>query len=501
MSSPYTEVLEPGNPVGIGQVVKMEYWIGYGLMDTGPTDYIAWTESYKEGITLSDIQWGFVNTGTQKGNEITGKISFTLHDIAGTLFNKYMHLKHGIDFIYFIGPDSTGAMWSGIPALFQVEPENCSLEFSQTQGFTYTISGISAFSVARSKQIVSPSKFDITGVTNGTGNTFEKVLKDDLTKEWNNLLKSCKKPTAEIEIICDRNDVADYYFDRTPVTTDTKTDDGKEDTFQYSITQNTSISDAITGLWHNIFSEADDANLNTRIRVDFKKWEGSKIQVVVQFTDFECDDALINPMKICVGSDKTCADKSAYRGEIASINLNDITNKFLRPQEKKPQESGNTSPKGSEKSPPASCPSGDRKYPIDHSGKSGAEMPWHASGFDKKGEGDKMGYWGQMYDLIQKNNATPLEIEINMAYTSAFTPEPHDPKSAKLKPGLKTMVSTIDLKQGADFKFFWYKDPDCAELIENPIISGTYRISEVNHQIGLSGNQTVVKLSHLQLGD
>ena len=63
------------------------------------------------------------------------------------------------------------------------------------------------------------------------------------------------------------------------------------------------------------------------------------------------------------------------------------------------------------------------------------------------------------------------------------------------------MVSSIDIKQGAELEFYWYTEPTCSILVKNPVISSSYRISEVTHQIGLSGNQTVVKLSHLQLGE
>jgi len=502
--------MSSGTPVGMKDVVKMEYVIGYGVFDTGMSDWLAFDNSFEFGVSLSDIQWGFVNTGTQKGNEITGKITFTLHDIAGVLFQKYMHIKTGIDYIYFNGPKSDGSLWDGKDALFMVDADNCSLEFSATQGFTYTIAGISAFAVARTKQVAIAADAVITGVLGGDAKHFKKILTDDLTKTWNDKVDICKAGTAKIKIEFEDAPVGSY-LERQPVTGDTKVEDpkakNKPKTFQYNITRDTNLSDAITGLWNSIYQNDKDQANKVRVRVDFKEWKGDLVTAVVKFSDKTMDDALANHMKICVGDDvnckckdhdKNCDNSKIYRGELASISLNDMVNKFLIHEQVKVTENGNTITSGSSKGKTVKCTTTSRKYKNDYSSKTKGDMSWNASGLNPTGEGNRPGYWAQVYDLIQKNNVTPLEIEINMAYTFDFTPASH---GGKLKDGLEGLISSIHITQGADFEFFWYEDENCAKLVKNPVISGKYRISEVNHQIGLGGNQTVVKLSHLQLGD
>ena len=484
-----------GTPVGVKDVVKMNYYIGYGVMDNGLDGTIAWTESFKEGVSLSDIQWTFVNSATQGGKETTGKITFTIHDIAGTMFNKYMHLKTGIDWIYYWGPDSEGNLWGGDFALYMVDAENCSLEFSATQGFTYTIAGISAYAVARTKQMVCPASFGITGVESGGSPMFATALEVDLLKTWNEKLKSCKKVGAEVVIEYDTTVCPDY-FARSPKTVDTK-DAGTPTTFNYQVAQNTTIADAIVGLWNDVYATNSDKENKVRCRVDFKEWKGGPYKVIVKFTDKTVEDAVdIGPMYICVGDDINCAG-AEYRGELASIGLNDMSNRYLLHMEKKPKEADGVAPKGAEEPTPPSCPSTETAYGSDFSSKDGAETPWHASNLDDPQEQDKTNYWHQMYKLVQDGFVAELEIEVNMPYTHDFTPKS---QGGKLADALEGLASVIHMKQGAYLDFYWYKDPNCAELIRNPVISSTYRISEVNHQIGLGGNQTVVKLSHLQLG-
>lgn len=502
----YTAVVNPGSPVGLGQVVWMDYIIGYGKFDLGMENWLAYRTSFQEGVSLSSIQWSFVNTGTQKGNEITGKISFTLHDIAGALFEKYMHIKTGIDYLYFVGPKSDGNLWdSGLPSLYQVDPEGCSLEFSATQGFTYTIAGISAVSTSKSTQISAPADFGITGVIGGTNQTFIETVVVELVSQWNKKVMDTCKTGAQIELILDGSKEKNaIYMVRPPVTIDKKNGGENDNTFNFSVKMNESLHDIITRLWTEIFQNTDDTNpnndvkKNVRVRVDFEKWEGNKITCQILFTDDTADTVLTNPMKICVGDDKNC-EGAPYRGELASINLNDIVNKFLIHEGFQGTEANGTAPSGSEVKPPVpNCVTEKIKtYPNDHGTASESNMDWKASGFLKSPEGGAAsGYWGQVFRLIKDNNATPLEIEINMSYTSDFTPDIH---TGKLKTGIQGMASTIDLTQGAELEFYWYSNPNCDSLVLSPVISSSYRISEVSHQIGLSGNQTVVKLSHLQL--
>lgn len=495
-----------GTPVGLADVVKMEYVLGYGRFDLGMTEPLAWTDSFKEGISLSEIQWTFVNTGSQKGTETTGKISFTLHDIAGLLFEKFMHLKTGIDFIYFYGPTSDGKLWtSGVPSLYQVDPSACSLEFSATQGFTYTFSGISAVTASRSKKLISaPAEFGLSGTINGTNQTFAQSVQE-LVQQWNAVALKSGKPNSQIELIIDESkEINSKYMKRQPVSVDKQNGGDNNKTFSFKVSKGDTIHKAVTELWFQIFQNSDekkcdnDLKMHVKPRVDFVKWgDGGKITCQILFSDKTVDDALNNRLRICVGDDDNCRD-AQYRGELAGINLNDIASQFLIPEDYAGSEAGGTAPAGSEeKTEKTTCKKDVRKYPNDHGNATQSSMDWKSNGFLKSPEGGKIsGYWGQMYNLIHDNTATPLEIEINMPYTSDFTPKIH---CGILKCGIEGMASTIDLTQGADLDFFWYDNPNCDKLVISSIISSHYRISEVSHQIGLSGNQTVVKLSHLQL--
>jgi hypothetical protein len=325
-----------GSPVGYKDVVKMEYEIGYGTFDSGMEGRLAWTDSFKQGITLSDIQWSFVNTATDKGDETEGKISFTLHDIAGLLFEQFMYLKLSAKYIYFIGPKTSGEKWGGTHSLYQVDKEACSMEFSQTQGFTYTFAGTAAAAVSKSNIAASPYEFTLTNVLSGTYKTFKDIVEKELVKQWNDKIEGEKAGTAKIKVeVSPTDELNDKYHTRPPLNNDTQGEGAPGGTFQYSVKQGTTIYDAISKLWTQVFQNASDVENRVRLRVDFHKWEGGDVALKVFFTDKSIEDSIVTSVAICVGDDDNCKGWP-YRGELASIDFKEISKTITYLGEKKP---------------------------------------------------------------------------------------------------------------------------------------------------------------------
>jgi len=489
-----------------GDVIMMHYKVYLAEVDTGNNKkLLADTFSYKLGVSCSEIKWGFDNGGAY-GHDINNKrISITLHDIAGKLIADIVKIQSMKYWIYFVGPTSTGELWSGPPVIYSPDPKDCKIEFSPTQGFTYTISGIPAMTLPSSQAVTNSQEFSLTGFAGdgiSKGSTFADYLKKHLVARWNSYItQDLKKPQAKIKIIPDESHP--LMKNRAQVTV--KNEKGTQDRIEpFKVPAGKSISDVITELWETRFKKKEkDLQKNKHgsighrptLQIFFEKWKGKEVVIHVKFTDNKDAKSTSNNLDICIGSDMNCVG-SLYRGQLVSMDFGPLYSQMQAISNHIDNAKGSTDPHRS-----TGAQGGNDGGDVETGVNENEARPGHenitelpfSSGLTKKSDGS----WGLIDAVIKAGNVPKFTIGVELPYSYAFTPDVH---GGLLKPLIDGLITGgIATNQGANLEFFWYTDPNCSVLIKQPEISGTYRIATVTHTIGLSGNTTQVTLATLNI--
>lgn len=475
-----------GTPVGISDVVRLEYMLGIGLMDTGIESMLAWTDSFTVGVTLSSISWGFINPGATSGDSTNAKITVTLHDIAGQLFNDFIKIRRGSYYLYFLGPQSSGPLMGGDWIIYQTLPDDCSIEFSQTQGFTYTISGNPLIMTARAAAFIPTEPITLTGTTDGVSKTgtYRDYIKE-LEILWNRQTKD--KPTAQIEVSFEGKN---EYPDRKP--NKTLKSDGNSPDFINFTAEREPLVGIIRNLWDSSFNTAKDIERKVGMEVNFKESKGGSNKIVITFYDIDSEKPAETTPVICVGDDVNCAGQ-IYRGQLSGINLNSIA-QILMPTDANKQDNG-AAPEGSDSNtntPQPASPNTTAGQKVDGR----QETPNRTNATIVNSEGRVASSWEKAITLMRSSMVPEFTMSIELPYTSDLSPTS---VGGILTDANGTGTSTgINLNQGMILLFYWYTDPLCESLALNPLISTSYRISKVTHTIGLSGNTTQLEVSHIQ---
>lgn len=505
----------PWSPVGHDEVIKMHYWIGIGRIEVGmPETPLAWTTSYTTGVSLSEIKWGFYNP-SDPGSDSSAFLEFTLHDIAGQTMSDFIKIKTGQYAIYFHGPTSGGDFWFGNMAVYYPNQESCDLQFSQTQGFTYKFSAKPIGELAKSKLIAPTSKITINGINEGNvahGNTFKDYLQELETK-WNKMLTESpdKANTAKIKIQMRPEEAAnDDALKQPPVHVEKekkgqpagKTATGAAKIDQISFTQFDPISSVIQALWQKRFVPAEAApekkiDKNSQLEVSWCKYEGGETVIDVKCHKTGVTDNVPNTFFLCVGTDDVC-DGFPYRAQIAAINFKGMFTLLAAEKMNNPKGMGSAemSQQGNQENVPVSHA---KTTPVAESTQKEATMAalaWAAgigAGVNPQYDG-----WGQFRTLLNKHKIPDFTIDFDMPYTYAFTPQVNGGLLKDAIPG--TAMGGINFSEGIQLFFWWYTDPDCQDVTLVRELSTDYRITKVQHSIGLSGNTTQLSVSHLNVG-
>lgn len=494
---------------GIGQVIKMNYKIEMGFLHHGSERImLVSTDSYKQGVSLSEIKWGFFSTSSIDSRE-SSFLEFTIHDIAGQSLENFLKIRQHSTILYFTGPTSGGNLWIGQPAPYAPKVESCEIQFSQTQGFTYKITAIPTGQLSKSPAYSTFKDITINGINHDNvahSNTFKDYL-DEFAYKWNSGLKNNpeKIDTAKIEFIWVQNDAAnDDAMKQMPIIIEKegeikRTGDAEKKIQPLTIKTRTTVSAAVQQLWNERFvpketNAENGIDNNSFLEVNFKEHKDG-----TNFFDVKCHKKTTSTDKvgvaipICIGSDKVCKG-ALFRAQLASISLNSIATNLAITQ----------LPTNNDKNQEQSQ-SGTDVVQVIETKKSTQEDGGQATTqtvSEKTGSPGNQGAtnsvfdgWGQLKSLLNKNRVPSLTIDIDMPYTYAFTPETHGGFLPDAIKGSPTGGMSSDV--GAKLSFWWYVDIDCQQMAPVEAISTTYRITKVIHTIGLSGNSTQISLSHL----
>lgn len=500
---------------GHRETIKMEYMIGIGSISSGVMETVlAYTDSYNDGVSLSDIKWGFYNTGAGGAAE-AGYIEFTIHDIAGQCLEDFVKIKSATQYIYFNGPMSDGSLWPGPMMKYSPLAEDCNLEFSPTQGFTYTFKGFPMFQAARSKVMGAPAQFIINGLDQATNkphsNTFEDYLKE-LSDKWNaNIQSETKKNVAGIRFEYESEGIVDIMRKATPFNVI------KEKGVSLSATANPvtpaapitiqagdTLSDAVIKIWQHGFAPTEndamgDYNADSKIEVNLKSIEGNINVIDVKLHDKLKSATATSLMTVCIGDDNNCKYQP-YRANLVGINFGGIWNIVASNLFSKTEG-------GTNNSDPAVTAVNDTTKNTDVTPQDATTGTTAASKENmnavntspgiRTGQNPVYDGWNTVATILNKHKMPDFELNIELPYSFGFTPEVHGGLLMDSMQG--TANGGISFKQGVQLKFYWYTSPACSSLALVPGISNDYRVVKVTHTIGLNGNTTQVALSHLTI--
>lgn len=514
-----TDEVAPGpagptfSAVGHRDVIKMEYEIGIGTIDAWKADkIIAHTESFKNGVSLSEIKWGFYNP-SESGTKESAFLDFTLHDIAGEAISDYLRIKSGSTIIFFKGPMSDGKIWSGKEAIYKPIAQDCKLQFSPTQGFTYSFSAMPIGHLPKTKELATPAQITINGLDeagNPHANTFEYYLKE-LAEKWNAHLAGDNIKVAKAMIkfeISTGYGIQDDLKNHVPYITERsgeenelkKSGDPTTPIQQYEIPPNTDLATAVKGLWQQRFAEKDedpDASINagSQLEVNFREYKKGTNYIDVRLHRKTKTDTVTNIIPVCIGDDENCKN-AAYRAQLVEINFGE---KFLQVASVNKMNSIDANSHGEAHQAGNSAhtvKSASDEYKI--SGET--MMKETTAGMSHvpnlpAGNNPTMDGWGNFQTTLNNYKSPEFTLEIELPYSFGFTPIVNGGKLADAIEGCQSCG--ILFTEGVDLEFYWYTDPTCESLKKVKEISTRYRITKVTHTIGLSGNVTQVSLSHL----
>lgn len=491
---PTVTALQDYTAVGNGQVVKMEYYIMIGPFDNEPDTLLAWTESFRDGISLSEIKWGYVNTSNAADSGL-GQIEFTLHDIAGKSLANFIRVRKGTNYIHFKGPMSSGKLCP-IPAwsMYFPIPEDCKIEFNATQGFTYTFVGKPIVQLGKSNTISATSDFTITGSQVEKETTFEDYLNKVVMPMWNTQIEESnhsEKVSPKIKNFEFVSDDKLSYEDNPAQVTLKEVKSAQSHLEPFAVTRGMNIDTLVTSLFNERFKKEEDYPKRPIIEVNFKRWQGEGHTLQVRFVDNTVED-VVSDMIVCIGDDKNCAGFD-FRGQLVGISFNELITQFASIADGDISPSGDLTQGGNVKPNPADT----SPVKVDQGNEKAVKRDTSAYSSLPMGHGSTA-MWGQLTTYLQQHNIPGLTLDIELPFSFGFTPMS---LGGLLKDSIEGGTGVgIHYTQGCELKFFWYEDPDCAKLVLRPEISQSYRITSVTHTIGLNGNTTQVGLSHLHIG-
>lgn len=502
-----------GSPLwaaGHKDVIKMEFYLGYGSMDSYPmpSTALAWTTSFEVGISLSEITWGFHNTAFSKQ---ASRIEFTLHDIAGDMLETFLEIRRGDTVIYFKGPGSDGKKWSGEYAAYKPVSDDCDMEFSPSQGFTYKFVGSSINKLVDTKFLSLHSKIIVngTGTSNAKhGNIFEDYLKE-VEEKWNDKLSDhpSKTATAQIKFIIDKSvGVNDLMAKQTPWMVEkekkgnTLVTGGNAGVYIQPFEMNSmaSIGSEVRRLWQERFvsnetgsSRAIDSN--SQLEVNYRNYEGgiNFIDIKLQRKN-ETDKTTGFNETVCIGSDITCKGYP-YRANLVGLNFEGLFNILSVDQLKVNQESstGEVFIGGGES---VIVSPAENELTIDELQEHETFSNISFAAPKPSGNNNSFDGLGRLNSFLNAHHNASLTVDVEFAYTFGFTPVVHGGKLLDATPGF--VNGGILATEGVHIQLYWYDTIECSNLVLMPAFSRFYRITEVSHTIGLNGNTTQVKLSH-----
>lgn len=496
------------NPTGWSEPIRMEYEIRFDeLGREKPGELFVDTTSFRQGVSLSSIKWSFYNICDQSTRE-GGVIEFTVHDIAGQTLEKYYKISRTRTHIYFLGPMSDGSLWiPGKYAIYVPIEDKCSLEFSATQGFTYKIVGKPAGKIAESAFLTTPFKIIINGIgidNKNHDNTFRSYLKE-FEDKWNAMIKQhpSKESTAMIKFITNEKEgvnsmmmkATPYYTEQNKDTPLNPSGDPVTRIKEFEVSSGSPIAEYVRRLWQQRFTGKDPDDKkgtsgSSTLLVEYSKYEGGINYICIKLLRKQDSDEVNNVIPVCIGSDLNCIGQQ-YRATLSNIEFNGIfnsmqTNKInleLHQSNGEPGQVGNTENK--------TIPVKDEEGQFERSTTEDAK---HSAGLPR-GNNSLHDGWACFSSLLNDTNKPEFVLDIEMPYTFAFTPKQ---LGGLLENSIDDQqTSNIHEKVGVDLEFYWYTDPLCEILTKVEAISRKYRLDTVTHSIGLSGNSTQLRLSHM----
>ncbi len=495
--------------VGHAEVVKMHYEIRIVEHDkpweTGLV--LVNTDSFRKGVSLTEVKWSFYNPAVPGDKKAF--LELDIHDLAGDSLRKFLSFRSMAYNIHFKGPDSYGKLWTKDAVIYRAIKDQCSLEFSPTQGFTYKIMGAPLGQLAGSKFMSSNRPITLKGLdyTNKKhGNRFKDYL-DEYVYRWNENLPPDKRISGQLhEFEISESDTGEQLKDAKPVLVtndENKAEfrpDGKSGKVLHEITflPGEPVAHAITRLWNTRFrgvvtEGSNKIHQSGSIEVNYLEYkEGNKIHV--RLHKAHETDVAPSIIPVCVGPDWHCWGER-YRASLAGIDfgkaINLMGNELLTKSQQGESEVGqDQTVTAMQKDWKHKCGKGDQL-------KETTAKVQHSSG-DQMSVNPKYDGWGLMQTALNRGKVWELTMDLDMAYSFGFTPEHH---GGQLKDGVKGFgCGMIDPFCGVELTFYWYVDALCQSLKKVDVISTCYRISKVTHTIGLSGNSTQVSLTHMTVG-
>lgn len=501
-------------PVGHMNVIKMQYKIAIGKIEAGTPEEpnLADTDSHLRGVSLSEIKWGYYGTGEQGNN--TAYLEFSIHDIAGQTFEQFLKIKSAAYLVYYHGPDSAGDPWPKNWAMFTPIGDKCDIQFSPTQGFTYSFvcapygKLVQSQSLAFSK-LVTVNGLGAEGQTVRHGNTFWDYLKE-IEHKWKQDLPDSKKTLAEIKFFIRRgDDTGDSLANMPPTMVDPK--DAKPQNISgaggghlapFEIKAGTTIATAITNLFQERFAVIEQTagqgvGEAPVLEINYMKYEAGS-QIDVALGKKKTTDVAIDPIPVCIGTDMNCIG-AAYRANLVKLEFGPNLLLALSAAVMAVSNGGSTAENSVtqsvdyfevEHSYKNSCPGNQAR-------ETSGLIPYSAGG--PVSVNPKFDNWGIIQGYLNVNKHPELTLTIEMPYAFGFSPKYH---GGRLKDAVPECgLGAVSHTAGVELKFFWYTSPDCEVLALVPAISTCYRITKVTHTIGLNGNSTQIDLSHVTTGN
>jgi hypothetical protein len=494
--------------VGHSDVIKMNYAIGIGTLQSKQPEgtLLAHTYSFLSGISLSELKWGFYNP-SESGTQESAFIHFTLHDIAGEGLSNFLRLKSGAAIIYMKGPMSDGTLWAKEWMQYKPVANDCKLDFSPTQGFTYTFAGMPIGRMAQTMELMCPDEITINNSDKGVAhaNIFGEYL-TEFENKWNGIVTAngTKVSTATIHFDVVGDGINDKLKATPPFITekensDATIGDGAASVQPWTTNKGDTIADAVKSLWNERFAPRnEDGSLVTdagsQIEVNFKEWEGMNV-IDVRLHERGSTDTVTSIIPICIGDDNNCK-MALHRGQLVSIDFGGIIN--IIAADKVVNEHGAEKGGSQNGNDGITVLNAEGKYVVADESQykeSMAGLP-HSAGIAVGGNSSFDGF-GQLGTILNKYKSPEFKIEVELPYSFMFTPFEH---GGALPDGMEGAVTgAIKYTSGVKLDFYWYTDPSCSTLALVDTISQTFRITQVVHTIGLNGNTTQISLSQLML--
>ena len=493
--------------VGHREVIYMHYEVWIGTMEANvPEILLVDTTSHTAGVSLSELKWGYY--GETFGQD-DAHLEFTIHDIAGQTIRDFLLAKSGKYWIYFKGPDSSGALWKeDVHARYSVVHDKCELTFSATQGFTYSFVAVPSGRYCQTQYMSLARDITVNGIGADGNNSLHSNTWEDYCKEiahkWKQDLPGKKAGTANIKFVYDEGaNLVSELREKPPVhvvadkggTTDDAGGTTGKKIQPYTIKSGTPLAHGLMDLFQKRFTATEQnagVGLDERptLEVTYRDYTGEESEIDLKMTRQKTTDTTSIILSVCIGDDMNCGG-AAYRATLVGLDFGDSLNGLipavLNPADETPTDnsSGNTVAEQTqvEKEQKNECGDYQRNENSGVIPMAAGQQPSTNSKFDG---------WGVMLAHLQKQKRFGMKLDIELRYTFAFSPQWCGGVFKDYCPGYPT--GRIEITSGVDLRFFWYTDPSCEWLALVDEISTCWKIGKIQHTIGLNGNTTQLTL-------